>query len=486
MKKHSVKKSSPRTKLIILLVIVIAVCAVYIGVAIYFSKHFFPQTTVNSLPCGLDNAETVDKIVEDEADNYVLTITDKDNVQYTLTGSDFSYDYTLAESSSVLLKEQGAFLWPKGLFSSNDLTLDINPTYDSDALKNLISKLDLFDSSKITETTDASLEPTDTGYEIVEEVYGNDIDKSIATDAIMDAISSGLSEVTLSADLYPQPSVLSTDEVLINALDDINDYFESSITYEIEGFDASETVDSSIINDFISIDDDYNISLDEDAVGEYVSELARKYNTYGDERQFKTHSGKTITLGGGDYGWVIDQDAEKTQLIADIKSGETITRNPEYSQEAFVRGVDDVGDTYIEIDYSAQHLYYYVDGEKYLDSDVVTGDLTKGNGSPDGFYKVNYKQSPATLVGENYSSDVTYFMQFAYNIGFHDASWRSSFGGSIYKGNGSHGCINLPLSAASKLYEKVETGTPVVAYYSESVSLTNANVPVAYSYNKNK
>ena len=31
-----------------------------------------------------------------------------------------------------------------------------------------------------------------------------------------------------------------------------------------------------------------------------------------------------------------------------------------------------------------------------------------------------------------------------YNIGIHDASWRDTFGGTIYKTSGSHGCINVP------------------------------------------
>ena len=60
---------------------------------------------------------------------------------------------------------------------------------------------------------------------------------------------------------------------------------------------------------------------------------------------------------------------------------------------------------------------------------------------------------------------VSYWMPFNGNIGMHDASWRSSFGGDIYKTNGSHGCINLPVSVAQELYGYVEKGTPVICYY---------------------
>ena len=47
----------------------------------------------------------------------------------------------------------------------------------------------------------------------------------------------------------------------------------------------------------------------------------------------------------------------------------------------------------------------------------------------------------------------------------HDANWRSSFGGNIYKTNGSHGCINLPPSIAKQIYENIEKGTAVICYY---------------------
>jgi lipoprotein-anchoring transpeptidase ErfK/SrfK len=69
-------------------------------------------------------------------------------------------------------------------------------------------------------------------------------------------------------------------------------------------------------------------------------------------------------------------------------------------------------------------------------------------------------------------------------VGIHDASWRSTFGGTIYKTNGSHGCINAPRSIVTKIYDEIEAGTPVVAYYRETVKLSayNNKIDNAYSY----
>ena len=37
-------------------------------------------------------------------------------------------------------------------------------------------------------------------------------------------------------------------------------------------------------------------------------------------------------------------------------------RAPVYEQTALYRGADDIGNTYIEIDYTKQHMWYYKDG----------------------------------------------------------------------------------------------------------------------------
>ena len=52
-------------------------------------------------------------------------------------------------------------------------------------------------------------------------------------------------------------------------------------------------------------------------------------------------------------------------------------------------------------------------------------------------------------------------MPFNGGIGFHDASWRTEFGGTIYKTNGSHGCVNLPKEAAKQIFLNIDQGTMV-------------------------
>ena len=124
-------------------------------------------------------------------------------------------------------------------------------------------------------------------------------------------------------------------------------------------------------------------------------------------------------------------------------------------------------DTRVEVSIAHQKLWYIEDGETVFSTSVVTGG--PGHGTDKGVFAVSYKTTDVNLRGRNddgskYSSHVDWWMPFNGDEGLHDADWRGSFGGNIYKYNGSHGCVNMPEWAAAKLYKKVDTGTIVIIY----------------------
>ena len=111
------------------------------------------------------------------------------------------------------------------------------------------------------------------------------------------------------------------------------------------------------------------------------------------------------------------------------------------------------------------------DGVVVWDAPCVTGDVAKGYATPAGIYSLTYKETDRILRGKKkadgsyeYESHVDYWMPFNGGIGFHDADWRSKFGGTIYLYGGSHGCINLPPDRAKLLYDYVYKGMPVICY----------------------
>ena len=211
-------------------------------------------------------------------------------------------------------------------------------------------------------------------------------------------------------------------------------------------------------------DEQGNIQLDETAVREWVEQLALAYDTCGTEKAFEATRGETVTVKYGTYGTKLDVDAETEYLLEALQTdfSEDEIHIPTYVQQGYVRGLDDIGDTYIEIDMTEQKMYYYAEGEMVLETDVVTGNAGR---TPAGIHFVYAKQRNRTLRGADYTAFVKYWMPVNGNIGIHDASWRSKFGGQIYKTNGSHGCINTPTDIMSQLYDMVEIGTPVIMFY---------------------
>ena len=469
--------------LILLLALLILLTVAYFLVANYYTAHFFPNTTVNGADYSGKTAEYLQEKNVQTGEEYLLTIYDRDGGKYLLMGMDFSYAYVDTGEEADLLEQQNAYAWLFEISKTHTYTMGASYTYDEAALEDAVLALDLLNADEYEAPTNAELVYSeDGGYEIVAETYGSTLLEEEVLLAIKTAVASGQTECTLGDDCYLQPEVTSEDAVLTEALATIEAYCNASITYEIEGEDCVLT--SEQICAMLIVGDDYSVSIDEDKLTAYVQTLASAYNTYGDVRSFTTTLGDVVEIGGGDYGWVIDKSGEAAQILLDLEGGVPVTREPVYEQTALVSGTDDIGDTYVELDYTNQHMYYYVDGELILESDIVSGKLSNGNGSPDGIFKIVYKQRNATLVGEDYSSAVDYFMPFAYNVGIHDASWRSSFGGTIYKNSGSHGCINVPAEIAEELYSLIEVGTPVVAYYREEVKLTSESSKIsnAYSY----
>lgn len=121
--------------------------------------------------------------------------------------------------------------------------------------------------------------------------------------------------------------------------------------------------------------------------------------------------------------------------------------------------------TYVDIDISAQTVTYFENSVVKLQTPCVTGLDNGKRNTPYGTYKILTKVPGKRLRGKTWNCWVDRWMKFTNsNIGLHDASWRDSYGGDIYKTNGSHGCVNLHKDATYQLYDMVSVGTTVIVH----------------------
>lgn len=207
--------------------------------------------------------------------------------------------------------------------------------------------------------------------------------------------------------------------------------------------------------------------IDDDKIAEFVSGLQKTYDTWDYYKILKTTDGRIVRVPPGEYGWKLDRKKEIKEISKMLRRNGITVHNLHFVTEAAEMGnpSGDYGDSYLEIDLTAQKLWLYMEGKMVLTSDIVSGMMNTSRQTPPGAFAIYYRQSPAILKGEGYESPVSYWMPFNRGIGLHDATWQVSFGGDACYYRGSHGCINLPLDVAGQIFEQVRKGFPVLCYY---------------------
>ena len=395
------------------------------------------------------------KVIERQADGAAL--------EETILGSEIGISYISTEPLQDILRNQNRFLWflnRKAVHETEAL-----PFYEEAALEEKVGELKGFQKEFIQNPTDAYI--TDyspgSGFELVAETQGNALNRKKTIEAIKAAVDGMERQVDLEeAGCYESPKVTLEDERLQDTYAKLQNYVKVAITYTFGK--EKEVLDGDVIVSWITVDG-YKVTVDRDLVQEYVASLRKKYDTVFRQRKFHTSYGAEVTIDKGDYGWWMDTEQEIEELIGMLERGESGERVPVYRQTAASYDNPDFGNSYVEINLTAQHLFLYQNGNCVLESDFVSGNPSRGNATPAGIYGITYKERNATLKGENYRTPVSFWMPFNNNVGMHDATWRSEFGSNIYETNGSHGCINLPYSVAQEIFNSVEKGTPVICYH---------------------
>lgn len=465
--KKSVKGVLGRVFLGIIGVCILVVLGFYIAGAVYFKDRFFMNTKINGFDASEMTVDEVERQVAAKIEAYRLEIEERGGRSETIAAKDIDYHYVSQGEVQTFKNSQSMFAWPLYIWKSISYTFDSSAQYDAKKLSSAINALECMDDSRAVEPKDAYIDFMDGSYHVIAEVEGNLLDHEKAENMIREAVDFASAKISLEEkNCYRIPNKRQNDEVLVSTCEKLNVLVGTNIVYCFGS--ENEVLDGETVREWISYDDTGKVELSQDAVYEYVYQLAQKYDTANKPRSFVTHSGATVTVEGGSYGWLIDQEAETAELTDCILNGYQGERYAVFAQTAVSWDNSDLGDSYVEVDLSSQHVWLYINGEEIVSTDCVSGNMSKSDCiTPSGTYTLYYKESPSVLKGENneYESKVTYWMPFNGGIGLHDASWRSSFGGNIYQTSGSHGCINLPLSAAGTIYENVYDGIPIICYY---------------------
>lgn len=471
-KKSSVGRILRNFFLALVSVALLAVIGCYVAGMVYFRDKFFWNTTINGVDVSEMTAAQVEDRIAAQLATYRLEIVERGDISEFISADQIAYHYVSKGETMTFLRGQDLFRWPVSFWQSSSYTFDSSAQYDDAMLMQAIEGLAALDEEQTVPPQDAYIDFLDGTYQVVAEVEGNRLNEEQARRLIREAVDFGNVKLSLEEqNCYLIPAKRRNDEVMAATCKTLNTYIGTEITYLFG--DRKEILDKGILRDWVTYDDYGTVTLDENQVYEYVYQLAKKYDSADKPREFVTHYGTTVSVEGGYYGWVIDQDATAAELLDAIYSGYQGDKYAVFAQTAESWDNSDLGDSYVEIDLGSQHVWLYIDGQEVVSTDCVSGTASQANRyTPSGTYTLYYKESPSVLKGEmksdgtpEYETKVNYWMPFNGGIGLHDATWRGSFGGNIYLTDGSHGCVNLPLDAARAIYEQVYNGIPIICYY---------------------
>lgn len=380
--------------------------------------------------------------LKDKYSNTPINFNENDNMIYNTykslnIGLIFKPDYESYIRSNFILEED-----------------KLSPVYNTDLL---LSTLEELNNNRI-EHVYSKLEKTDSEFIVSEQVIGNKLDVIKLKDYIVGELDGTAKEIDLTMYYIDRDSTQPTYEELIAEVEKVNNTY---ITYTngckvalVDFIDYCLIVDNKIV-------------LDETALEELkytVDKLIEKqlidYDTVGNPLMFKTTGGETIEITEGTWGNIFDSNAETEYIIESFKNFNTEENRTPVMKYSYG---NEIPDTYVEVSLDEQHVWWYKDGELVMDSGCVTGHKGKMD-TPTGVYFIFQKANNVTFPVGGSSKNWMKFTTRGH--GLHDATWRSlsQFGTDRYTWNGSHGCVNLPLEFANKLYDEVELGTCVVIY----------------------
>lgn len=448
-----------------IVIVISLVLAIYIIGAIIFTFIALPNTYINDKNVSFSAKETV---IGDSVDEFEVKVKGLDDRKLNFKSQDVDYKANIPKDASL---DQNPFTWPISFFTKHNYDFDYNIVYDEEKLDQIIKSSSFMEN--ITKPQDAKLKYDGKKFIIENEVLGNEVKYDKLKDALVTALKTRDADLSLDESFYNRPERYAKDEKIKKELEDANNILKLSFKFNINGFDKKieeETLSAMIV------DENGKLTLDYDKLYAYVEKIAEETNTYGKNRKFKATDIGEITVNPGLYGFKLNVEETINAVYDAFNERKSQDIEPIYERHALERLDDgtDLGNTYIEVDLSRQHLWYYKDGEVLVSTDFVSGRITEDTPTNVGVGAVLSKERNSTLKGEDfdgsrYETPVNYWIPIGWDgEGFHDAPWRSAFGGNIYQSNGSHGCINLPPSQAQKLFELVEINTPVVVYESST------------------
>lgn len=481
-----------------LIVSILAIAAYLLYQKIYYGNRWYQGTVVNDVDLSGQTLEESKRTITAMHENYILHITGRDQGSLSVAGEDIRYEFGISSEFDALFDKQHENLQmiPK---KHEYQDVEYTVSYEKDRLKKILQDSVLVkgsDAYQIVRPVSAHVQFSEENqrYELIEEVRGN----KIVLDNLLEAVDQILCQAKTEMDLtdettypgiYKAPQVVSTDEALQKELAACNYAALRYIVWNM-GEGVTEQITPVELSQWIRYRNGV-VRIDQDAVQKWVESFCLKYKTVGRNRKIISHTGKTVEIRGGDYGWQLNYEETLKQAKKAVKAeidhaaidayldnpseenrkALTLKRKVQYANTAFQKDFRKEGQSaeeyfpmdwdtgnYTEVCLKHQKVYVFRNGKVKFSCRCITGRPVEGRTTPLGAFYVKEHKREYTLTGEDYKTPVKNWVRVTWSgTGFHPATWQpwSRWTKDLYKTKGSHGCINLSVEDAATIYDMV-------------------------------
>ncbi len=477
---------------------------IYLLLGFYYSGSFAYGTWINNVYCTGKTVKEANMELKNNCFYNGVVITAANNECFFVDSESIDFTVDFSDELTNIMDSQNPLIWGRNFFIARDREITGTPSFNENKLREVLSSWSIFED---VDRPYYELKRNDDGY-YIEEYTNKKANFEKIYDSVKNSITSKEYEVNVSSlsdyyddvaatdddkkvyDLFKKiDSLQKTKASLLVADDKIeassSDYADWMITldkldkardeeksednpgsgYFIAGDKVIEfPTDYRVEENFIT-DKDGNILISCSNVFDFVKKGLSNLDTNECIDRFQKDGKGLIYVSGNKNGKLYDENKEYENFINSIDGTGPDESEVVFPNKSLVVDGADLGKEYILVDMGKQHLRYYKNGRICIEYDIVTGNTGLGRGTPVGLYHIYNKRYHTILRGVDYASYVNFWLGVNKGIGIHDATWRSEFGGEIYKHSGSHGCINSPLDLMEKLYNQVEVGVPVLLYY---------------------
>lgn len=453
-----------------------AVAVVYlIGVAV-FANLFFPNTVIAGTDISLKTSDDVHAILEQKVGGYEFTVKGQ-GIDLTLTSQTAGMSLDGKTIAQEMHSRVDPWRWPVEVFCDHDETASLVASYQTTDLADTLTAaaVEVNATAEPPVSATVAYDERAGAFVVVPESSGTAIDADKLVEEVSAQAAVLKPRIVVSDDVLMQPEIVVGDPRLDEARARTNALIVADFDLTMNGIVGAQ-VTPELVASWVVVGPDLSVSLNDEALAAWAEGVAATNSTVGSTRSWtRAADGKALSVTGGDYGWRVDSDALVSTVRDNVSAGQTAAVEMPLKSTAAAwngAGAPDWGARYAEVDLTQQHAWLYGDdGSVIWESDIVSGNPNAGNATPSGVYYLKSNAGASELIGlkpdgtEDYRTKVDFWMPFKGNsIGFHDASWQSSFGGNRYTYAGSHGCVNLPPAKAKELHELLRVGDPVVVH----------------------